>query len=111
MVIQHGNRIQVRSLPGTATGRVMMDLTVDGQVITGTWSEETDPDGYYAASVYSGAIHMLLDHTGHRMKGKWLGFNRDGGVSDGPWVLNLVSADTGKAAVEKYNRPVEPADA
>ena len=89
----------------------MMDLTVDGQVITGTWSEETDPDGYYAASVYSGAIHMLVDHTGHRMKGKWLGFNRDGGVSDGPWVLNLVSADTGKAAVEKYNRPVESADA
>ena len=107
MVIQHGNRVQVRSLPGTATGRVMMDLTVDGQVITGTWTEETDPDGYYASSVYSGAIHMLLDHTGHRMKGKWLGFNRDGGVSDGPWVLNLVSADTSKAAVEKYNRPVE----
>lgn len=108
MVIQHGNRVQVRSLPGTATGRVMMDLTVDGQVITGTWTEETDPDGYYKSSVYSGAIHMLLDHTGHRMKGKWLGFNRDGEVSDGPWVLNLASADTSKAAVEKYDRPVEP---
>ena len=111
MVIQHGSRIRVTSLAGTATGRVTMDLTVDGPVITGTWQEETDPDGYYAASVYSGAIHMLLDPTGHRMKGKWLGFNRDGGVSDGPWVLNLVSADTGKAAVEKYNRPVEAADA
>jgi hypothetical protein len=108
MVIQHGNRIQVRSLPGTAAGRAMMDLTIDGQVITGTWTEETDPDGYYKASVYSGAIHMLLDHTGHRMKGKWLGFNRDGGVSDGPWTLNLVSSDTSKAAVEQYNRPVEP---
>jgi hypothetical protein len=110
MVIQHGNRIQVRSLPKTATGRVMMDLTIDGQVITGTWTEETDPDGYYKASVYSGAIHLLLDHTGHRMKGKWLGFNRDGGISDGPWVLNLVSADTSKAAMERYNQPVESAD-
>ena len=38
-----------------------------------------------------------------------LGFNRDGGISDGPWVLDLVSADTGKAAVEQYNRPVESA--
>lgn len=111
MVIQHGSRIQVRSLPKTATGRVMLDLTIDGQVITGTWSEETDPEGYYKSSTYSGAIHMLLDHTGHRMKGKWLGFNRDGGVSDGPWVLDLVSADTGKVAVEQYNRPVEAADA
>jgi DNA-binding transcriptional regulator YiaG len=108
MVIQHGNRIQVRSLPKTATGRVMMDLTIDGQVITGTWTEETDPEGYYKSSIYSGAIHMLLDHTGHRMKGKWLGFNRDGGISDGPWVLDLISADTGKAAVEQYNRPVKP---
>jgi len=111
MVIQHGSRIQVRSLPKTATGRVMMDLTVDGQVITGTWSEETDAEGYYKSSTYSGAIHMILDPTGHRMNGKWLGFNRDGGVSDGPWVLNLVSADTGKAAIEQYNRPVESTDA
>jgi hypothetical protein len=111
MVIQRGSRMQVRSLPGTAAGRVMMDLTVDGHVVTGTWTEETDPDGYYKASVYSGAIHMLLDPTGHRMKGKWLGFNRDGGVSDGPWVLDLVSADTGKAAMDQYSRPVEPADA
>lgn len=98
----------IRSLPKTATGRVMMDLTIDGQVITGTWTEETDPEGYYKSSIYSGAIHMLLDHTGHRMKGKWLGFNRDGGISDGPWVLDLISADTGKAAVEQYNRPVKP---
>jgi hypothetical protein len=45
------------------------------------------------------------------MKGKWLGFNRDGGISDGPWVLDLVSADTGKAAAEEYSRPVESADA
>ena len=111
MVIQHGSRIQVRSLPGTAAGRVMMDLTIDGQVITGAWTEETDAEGYYKSSVYSGAIHMLLDHTGHRMKGKWLGFNRDGGISDGPWVLDLVSADTGKASAEQYNRPVESVDA
>lgn len=110
MVIQHGNRIQVRSLPGTASGRVSMDLTIDGQVITGSWAEETDSGGYYAGSTYHGALHLLLDPTGHRMKGKWLGFNRDGGVSDGPWALNLVSADTGNAAVKRYNRPVEPTD-
>ena len=45
------------------------------------------------------------------MKGKWLGFNRDGGISDGPWVLDLVSADTSNAAVEQYNRPVESPEA
>ena len=111
MVIQHGNRIQVRSLPGTATGRVTMDLTIDGQVITGTWTEHTDPDGYYQSSTYSGAIHMLAGPHRAPDEGQWLGFDRDGGISDGPWDLDLVSADTGKAAVEQYNRPVESADA
>lgn len=111
MVIQHGNRIQVRSLPKTATGRMTMDLTINGQIITGTWEELTDPEGYYKSSAYSGAIHMLLDPTGHRMTGKWLGYSRDGVVNDGPWVLNLVSTDTGKTAVEQYNRPVETAEA
>jgi hypothetical protein len=111
MVIHRGNRLQVRSLPKTATGRVTMDLVVDDHVITGTWTEETDPEGYYKASAYSGAIHMLVDPTGHRMKGKWLGFNRDGGISDGPWVLDLVSADTSNAAVEQYNRPAESPEA
>lgn len=110
MVIHRGNRLQVRSLPKTATGRVMMDLVADGPVISGTWTEETNPDGYYQGSTYSGAIHMLLDPTGHRMKGRWLGFNRDGEIQDGPWILNLVSADTAKAAAEQYNRPVEPAE-
>jgi len=111
MVIQHGNRIQIRSLPGTATGRLTMDLAISGQIVTGTWEELTDPDGYYKSSPYSGAAHMILDPTGHRMKGKWLGYSRDGIVNDGPWVLDLVSADTGKAAVEQYNRPVESTDA
>jgi hypothetical protein len=110
MLIHRGNRLQVRSLPRTAAGRVMMDLVADSHVITGTWTEETDPDGYYKASTYSGAIHMLVDPTGRRMKGRWLGFNRDGGISDGPWVLDLVSADTGKEAANQYNRPVELTD-
>jgi hypothetical protein len=109
MVIQHGERVQVRSLPGTAPGRVMMDLTVNGQVITGTWTEETNPDGYYRGAVYHGAIQLLLEPSGHRMAGKWAGFGKSMDVNTGPWVLDLVSADTGKAAMERYNRPPEPA--
>lgn len=107
MVIQHGARLQVRSLPGTATGRVMMDLTVNGQALTGTWTEETSPAGFYQGSVYHGAIQMLLDPTGHRMTGQWAGFGRDYEVNTGPWSLELVTHDTRPEAQEKYNRPVE----
>ena len=105
MVIQHGDRLQVRSLPGTAQGRVTMDLTVSGSVVTGTWQEITDPGGYYSGSTYHGAIQFTAGPAGTRLKGTWVGFNKDGGIQTGPWTLDLVSADTSKAAMERYNRP------
>jgi hypothetical protein len=35
-----------------------------------------------------------------------VGFGKGGEVNTGPWTLDLVSADTSKAAMEKYNQPV-----
>ena len=110
VVIQHGARAQVRSVPASKS-KVMMDLTVNGQVVTGTWTEQTSPDGYYQGSVYHGAIQLLLDPTGRRMTGKWVGFGRDFDLNTGPWTLELVSSDTGKDAMGRYNRRPEPADA
>jgi hypothetical protein len=107
LVTHRGQRVQVRSLPGTAPGRVIMDLTANGQVITGTWTERTNPNGYYQGSVYHGAIQMLLEPTGHRMSGKWVGFGRDFDLNTGPWTLELVTGDTGPEAQAEHNRPVE----
>ena len=53
-----------------------MDLSVNGMVITGTWTEQTDQAGYYQGSVYYGAIQMLLEPTAHRTKGKRVGLRR-----------------------------------
>lgn len=109
VILHHGARLQLRSLPETAPGRVLMELTVNGQVVTGTWSEETNPGGYYKGSVYHGAIQMLLDPTGHRMSGKWVGFGRNFDLNTGPWTLELITSDTSTTAMAEYNRPV-PAD-
>ena len=106
LVTQQGAVVQVRSLPGTAPGRVLMDLTVNGLTITGTWTEETNPGGYYQGAVYHGAIQMLLEPTGRKMAGKWAGFGRDFDVNTGPWSLELVTHDTSPDAQEEYNRPV-----
>jgi hypothetical protein len=84
-----------------------MDMTQNGQVVTGTWTEATDASGYYQGSVYHGAIQLLLEPTGHRMSGKWVGFGREFDLNTGPWTLTLVTADTGTEAQERYNRPVE----
>jgi transcriptional regulator with XRE-family HTH domain len=104
VLIQHGAKLQLRSLPDTAPGRLLMDLTVNGAVVTGTWTEETNPGGYYQGAIYHGAIQMLLEPTGRKMAGKWVGFGRDFDLNTGPWSLELVSADTDAAALASYNR-------
>jgi hypothetical protein len=109
LILQHGDRLQLRSLPGSAPSRLGMELAADGMAITGTWKEATNPDGYYRGSIYSGAIQLLLDPTGHRMSGRWLGYGREFEINDGPWVLELVTADTSPQSIETWNRPVEDA--
>jgi hypothetical protein len=74
-----------------------MDLTANGQVLTGTCTEETDPAGYYPGAVYHGAIQLLLEPTGRKMTGrkmtgKWVGFGRDFDLTTGPWTLELVTS-------------------
>jgi hypothetical protein len=86
---------------------MMMDLAANGQVLTGTWTERTDPSGYYHGSVYHGAIQLLLEPTGRRMSGKWVGFGHDFELNTGPWTLEFVSPDTGKESIEQYNVPPE----
>jgi hypothetical protein len=106
MVLQQGTRLQVRSLPGTTPGRVLMNLTANGQAITGTWTEETNPHGYYQGAVYHGAIQMLLEPSNRKMTGKWAGFGRDFEVNTGPWSLELITHATDPETMEQYNRPV-----
>jgi transcriptional regulator with XRE-family HTH domain len=105
LLIHRGSKVQVRSIGSPS--RLLMDLTAEGSVLTGTWREETDPDGYYRGATYHGAIQLTIGPSGHRMKGQWAGFGKDGEVNSGPWTLDLVSSDTGAEAVEKFSRPLE----
>ena len=108
VLIQYGSNLQVRSLPESTPSQVRMDLTANGQVMTGTWSERTSPLGYYEGSVYHGACQMLLDPTAHRMTGSWVGFGREFDVNTGPWSLKLVANSAGREAMERWNKPVSP---
>jgi hypothetical protein len=64
VVLQHGNRLTVRSLPKSANSTLNIDLTLDGNVVTGTWTETTASDSYYRGARYHGAIQMLVELTG-----------------------------------------------
>ncbi len=104
VVLQHGDRLTARSLPGSADSSLTMDMTVDGNVITGTWGEQTAEDSYYRGARYHGAIQLLAEPTGRRMVGKWVGFGKEMDVNTGPWELIFQDSSTNKATLEKYDR-------
>jgi len=108
VVLQHMDRLTVRSLPGSSDSALTMDLTIDGNVITGTWVEQTASDGYYRGARYHGAIQLLVEPTGRRMVGKWVGFGKEMDVNTGPWELIFEDASTTKATLDKYTRRPEP---
>ncbi|MFF7200604.1 XRE family transcriptional regulator [Streptomyces sp. NPDC008141] len=104
VVLQHGNRLTVRSLPGSSDSPLTMDLEIDGHVATGTWTEQTATDGYYRGARYHGAIQLLIEPTGRRMTGKWVGFGKEFDVNTGPWELVFQDASTNKATLAAFNK-------
>ncbi|KAK1179838.1 helix-turn-helix transcriptional regulator [Streptomyces sp. NBS 14/10] len=110
VLVQHGNRLTGRSLNGASLNPdspLSLDLTVDRNVVTGTWNEQTARDGYYQGASYHGAVQLLVEPTGRRMAGKWVGFGKDFDVNTGPWELRLMDTSTSKAALERYSVPPE----
>lgn len=107
VLLQHGDRLTVRSLPKSAASTLELDLTIDGHIATGTWSEVTAPNGYYKGARYFGAIQLLSELTATRLAGKWVGFGKNFDVNVGPWELILQDRSTSKATIEAYDRPPE----
>ncbi|GCD43179.1 hypothetical protein GKJPGBOP_02859 [Streptomyces paromomycinus] len=110
VLVQNGNRLTGRSLPGASSrpdSPLSLDLTVDGDVVTGTWVEQTATDGYCAGARYHGAVQLLAEPAGRRMAGKWVGFGKDFDVNTGPWELIFKDASTSKGTVERYSRRPE----
>ncbi|MEU9334299.1 XRE family transcriptional regulator [Streptomyces sp. NPDC048290] len=110
VLLQHGNRITGRSLPGASLNPdspLTLDLQLEGSTVTGTWTEQTSTEGYYRGARYFGALQMLVEPTGRRMAGKWVGFGKEFDVNTGPWELRLLDPSTNKATLDKYNRPPE----
>lgn len=108
MLLERGTRLIVRSVPGSKS-RLSMDLSVNGRVLTGTWAEQTQVDGYYRGAVYTGAIQMIeSDEDGpRRFVGKWVGFGKEGDTNIGPWSLTLVDERLTPNAVEQWTRELE----
>ncbi|PRX96675.1 hypothetical protein [Allonocardiopsis opalescens] len=110
LVRQEGDRLTVRSLPESSASPMTMDLTVSGKVATGTWTEQTEREGYYQGALYHGAIQLLADPTGRRMQGKWIGFGKEFEVNTGPWELVFQSSSTDQGTLDRFNHPSTASD-
>lgn len=103
-ILHRGAHLTARSLPRSRSA-VSLDLWQNGQVVTGTWAEVTETDGYYRGATYHGGLQMLVELTERRMTGKWVGFGRDMEVNVGPWSLTLIDSDVGDAAIGQWSGP------
>lgn len=100
---QDGYRVRGQSLPHSADSLLRLNLSVEGSVATGTWTERTSPAGYYQGATYHGTLQLLLDPSGRRMAGKWIGFGKDFLVNSGEWELTWAQAATSKTAQRGYH--------
>jgi hypothetical protein len=85
-----GGQLVGESLPHSADSHLRLELSINGSIATGTWYEKTPPSGYYKGAEYYGAIQLLIDPTGRSMRGKWVGFGKNGEVNSDIWELTWV---------------------
>jgi transcriptional regulator with XRE-family HTH domain len=111
LLLQTGDRITGRSISPNSLdpqSSMSLDLTVDRNIVTGTWREQTGEDGHYRGATYYGALQLLAEPTGRRLSGKWIGFGKDFDVNTGPWELVFLDANTAPATVERYSSAPQP---
>lgn len=99
-------RLVGQSLPNSLDSRLRLDLSVDGAIATGTWSERTSPSGYYKGATYHGTIQLLIDPMSRNMSGKWLGFGKNFAMNSGQWELTWVDGSTSKRTMREYHLKV-----
>jgi hypothetical protein len=80
-------RLIGRSLPHAERSVLDLDLTVNGTIASGTWTERTSPSGHYRAATYHGLLQLVVDPTGRQMSGRWLGVGKRFEVNSGEWRL------------------------
>lgn len=107
VVLRHeGTRLRGQSLPHTTGSQLELDLTVEGTVTSGTWSERTSPTGYYRGATYHGTMQLLVNPMGTAMSGKWVGFGKNFKINTGEWELSWVDHASSTRTLRDYHMRV-----
>jgi hypothetical protein len=101
-VHQKDRALSVESLAHSTGSQLEMSLSLDGMTATGSWAERTSPTGYYKGAIYRGALQMLIDPSGGRMTGRWLGFGKRFQINSGDWELIRESRSLSRRTLKSY---------
>jgi hypothetical protein len=91
-VYQKGDQVVLESVPGSISYLVIR-LSIDGDIATGSWQEHTSKDGYYKGALYNGALQLVISKDKEHMAGKWIGVGNDVKINDGPWEFTYIGKD------------------
>jgi len=95
--VQKGRDIVLTSIPNDEGSHMVIRLSTDDNIATGTWHETTSPSGDFGGAMYSGAGQMVIHEDEQLMEGQWAGVGYDrkqnkSYVYTGRWKLSRVEA-------------------
>jgi hypothetical protein len=93
-VMRVGNALVIESIPEFNESYLILRITVDDDVATGSWQHSTNPNGTYKGAIYHGAIQLTVDTKKRHMKGQYVGFNRNKEVQTGPWEFTYLGPNS-----------------
>lgn len=99
---QKDNHLIFESAAETSKSYLIVRLSIEDNVATGSWQEQTDPSGYYKGVTYYGALQLVVSDGGKDMKGKWVGFGKDMKVNVGSWELSYVGTSLPESAIKEH---------
>jgi len=87
---QKGNQLVFESVSKANKSYLVVRLSLDGDIATGSWQEDTERYGYYKGAIYHGAIQLTISKDRRKFTGKWVGFGKDMELNVGPWEFIYV---------------------
>jgi len=104
VLTREGTSVSLDSLPLGVAPAMTINLTMDGQVLTGAFEERTDPRGHYLGERRWGALQLIVTPNRRYMYGKWCAWGSGQRINTGPWELTWITADTSAESLDSYSR-------
>lgn len=96
------NHLVFESAAETSKSYLIIRLSVENDIATGSWQEQTEADGHYKGVVYYGALQLAVSGDHQKMNGKWVGFGKDMDINVGPWELTYAGKSLPSKALAEH---------